>query len=163
MTLRPRHLIALSICAAAFLGRLQACGHATESRGGSGRLLLCQERCAAAHAMLLKAAPAYFEVEDRSLELQEAPGCSFAGELQCVLLRMCSRKDRRACASACRDTEGEAPWPAEFLIRWPLQRIPGGGASQEENKDGTLCGGGWQMVRATGEGEIGEVMAEAYK
>jgi predicted nicotinamide N-methyase len=52
------------------------------------KVWLCfQERCAAAHAELLRLAPHYFaDVQDLSQEFRTAPGCGAARQLDCWLL-----------------------------------------------------------------------------
>ena len=60
---------------------------ATLSHEGTKMWLCFQERCAAAHAELLRLAPRYFNlVEDLSPEMHKAPGCQAAKQLDCWLL-----------------------------------------------------------------------------
>lgn len=56
--------------------------------------LCVQERCALAHAELLRLAPKYFaEVQNLSKALSTTPGCASAGRLECWLLRLSGRRE----------------------------------------------------------------------
>jgi len=68
--------------------------------------LCLQERCPEAHSALLKLAPKYFTLEDASDNLRATPGCAFASELDCVLLKLSRRKGAAPPGASSKDCDG---------------------------------------------------------